>query len=321
MALKTAFTELFGLKHPIALAPMALVAGGRLAAAVSDAGGLGLIGGGYGDPEWTEREIAAAGNSRYGVGFITWKLQENIRALELALAANPASIMLSFAEDAGIARRVSDAGVPLIWQVQSVEQARFARDHGAAVIVAQGSEAGGHGAARATLPLVPAVVDAVAPIPVLAAGGIADGRGLAAALMLGAAGILAGSRFYASAEALSHPAAKQKLVAASGDHTLRSSVFDRLRRIDWPRPYDIRTLANPVLARWDADPDGLSGVIDAEIAAFETARDSGDFDHAAVIAGEAADLINDAPPAGELVARMAAEAEAALARPPGLLGN
>ena len=137
--------------------------------------------------------------------------------------------MLSFGDPAPFVPPIRAAGARLILQVQTLADARAAAALGADVVVAQGAEAGGHGAKRATLPLVPAVVDAIAPTPVAAAGGIADGRGLAAALVLGAAGVLAGTRFYASREALGHAAAKARLVEGAGDATLRTTVFDLVR--------------------------------------------------------------------------------------------
>jgi len=215
VAIRTALTEAFGLAYPIVLAPMGQVAGGRLAAAVSNAGGLGLVGGGYGDPDWLVRELGlvrAATDRPWGVGLITWHATP--AAVELALRAHPAAFLLSFGDVRPLAPAIKDAGCALICQVQDVEAARAAAAAGADFVVAQGSEAGGHGAIRATLPLVPAVVDAVAPVPVLAAGGIADGRGLAAALMLGAHGAMVGSRFAAAGESLAHEQAKARIVAA-----------------------------------------------------------------------------------------------------------
>src|SRR5918998_3703704 len=204
VAIRTALTERFGLEYPIVSAPMGAVAGGRLAAAVSNAGALGLVGGGYGAPDWmrTELSIARDGTARpWGVGLITWHATHE--TVELALSYEPHALMLSFGDPAPYVPTIKEVGCQLICQVQDVEGALVAEAAGAAFIVAQGTEAGGHGTERAsTLPLVPAVIDAVSATPVLAAGGIADGRGLAAAMMLGAQGVLIGTRFYASREAL-----------------------------------------------------------------------------------------------------------------------
>jgi nitronate monooxygenase len=202
----------------------------------------------------------------------------------------------------------------LLCQVQTLDQARQAIAHGADVLIAQGAEAGGHGMSRGTLTLVPAVVDVAGDIPVAAAGGIADGRGLAAALMLGADGVLMGTRFYASQEAAALLGAKDRLVAASGDATIRSILFDIARRNVWPAPYTGRVLANRFTERWRGRELELLQRQAEEAARYDAARAAGDFDTAAVIAGEAVDLISDIPPASEIVERVATEAEALLVR-------
>jgi nitronate monooxygenase len=189
---------------------MAQISGGRLAAAVTGAGGLGLIAGGYGDAEWLQREFDLADEARVGCGFITWSLARRPEVLDLALQRHPAAIMLSFGDPAGFAERIREAGAPLICQVQTLAQARRALEVGADIVVAQGSEAGGHGmTGRSTITLVPEVVDFVAERSpetlVLAAGGISDGRGVAAAVVLGADGVVVGTRFWASARRWSRP--------------------------------------------------------------------------------------------------------------------
>jgi nitronate monooxygenase len=293
---------LLGLRYPLLLAPMAAVSGGRLAAAVSRAGGLGLIGGGYGDRAWLVEQLRLCAGQPFGVGFITWALRRSPGLLELALQAQPRAVLLSFGELAEAGRRTRDAGVVLIAQVQTVRQAREAVAQGAQIVVAQGGEAGGHGGLRGTLALVPAVVDAVAPVPVVAAGGIADGRGLAAALMLGAAGALCGTAFYACDESLADAAAKRRLVEASGDDTAKGPLFDLLRGLAWPAgPWALRTLRNRHVDRWADDLDGLRADLPAQQALLVQARARGDFDIAPVIAGEAADLVRARRPAAEVV--------------------
>ncbi|MCB1745670.1 MAG: nitronate monooxygenase [Gammaproteobacteria bacterium] len=308
-----------GIVHPLLSAPMAGVAGGRLAAAVSRAGGPGFIGGGYCGPEWSGAELAAAGDVPVGIGFIGWRLAARPAVLDLALAHGVRAVLLSFGEPAPFAPAIRAPGARLVVQVQSVAQARAARDAGADVVVAQGSEAGGHAGQRATLPLVPAVVDAVAPLPVVAAGGIADGRGLAAALMLGAAGGMLGSRFYACAESLAAPALRAVVVAASGDDSVRSPAFDRLRGWDWPPGYALRTLANAVTREYAADPAAFERDIDSARIDYARAVATADTERAAVIVGEAADLVGDCPPAADLVVRIVAEAAACLAGAAALL--
>jgi nitronate monooxygenase len=312
MPITTRLTERLGVRHPIMLAPMDIVSDGRLAAAVSQAGGFGIIGGGYGDAAWLAREMDAAGDARVGVGFITWSMARQPRLLDLVLERRPPAVMLSFGEVQPHADRIKAAGALLICQVQTLEQARQAVAQGADVLVAQGAEAGGHGISRGTFPLVPAVVDIAGDIPVAAAGGIADGRGVAAALMLGADGVLMGSRFYASQEAAALATAKQRIVAATGDATIRGVLFDIARRNVWPAPYAGRVLANSFSERWRGREVELLQKQAEEAARYDAARAAGDFDTAAVIAGEAVDLIGDIPPAGEIVERVASEAEALL---------
>ena len=313
MPITTRLTELLGVRHPIMLAPMDIVADGRLAAAVSRAGGFGIIGGGYGDEAWLTREMDAAGDARVGIGFITWSMARQPRLLDLVLERRPPAVMLSFGEIAPHADRIKAGDALLLCQVQTLDQARGAIAHGADLLIAQGAEAGGHGISRGTLPLVPAVVDVAGDIPVAAAGGIADGRGLAAALMLGADGVLMGTRFFASQEAAALAGAKDRIVAASGDATIRSVLFDIARRNVWPAPYTGRVLANRFTERWRGREVELLQKQTEEATRYDAARAAGDFDTAAVIAGEAVDLIGDIPSAGEIVERVATEAEALLA--------
>ncbi len=313
--ISTALTEMFGLQHPIVLGPMGGVSGGLLAAAVSNAGGLGMVGGGYGDPAWLHAELACVGaNTRapWGVGLITWSCEPELVAL--ALSYRPHAFMLSFGDPRLYGAAIRAAGCKLICQVQDLEGARLAREAGADVIVAQGTEAGGHGGTLATMPLVPAVVDAVTPIPVVAAGGIADGRGLAAALMLGAQGALIGTRFCASTEALGHPEAKQRIVHAHGGQTSRTRVFDIVRGYDWPAPYTGRALQNHFMQQWHGREAVLANQLEPEKAAYAVATRGADFDTALVWAGEAASLIHSVESASDLVAQISAQAQQQLSR-------
>lgn len=314
--LVTRLTERFGIEHPILSAPMALAGGGALAAAVTRAGGLGLIGGGYGDDAWLDQQFAAAGNTRTGCGFITWSLAGQPHLLGKVLEHQPAALMLSFGDPAPFAGEIAAAAVPMICQCQSLAHVRQALEAGAAVIVAQGAEAGGHGHARGTLPFVPEVADLLArespDTLLLAAGGIADGRGLAAALMLGADGVLVGTRFWASREALVHVNHHAVAIAATGDETVRSSLPDIARQLDWPRPFDIRVSAKGFAAKWAGRDRELKDAVEAEGPAYKAAFTAGDPQNAAVIFGEAAGLISDIPTAGEIVERMVAEAAACI---------
>ena len=194
---------------------------------------------------------------------------------------------------------------------ESLECAKAALDAGADILVAGGAEGGGHGVSRGTLALVPAIVDLAGRpgVPVVAAGGIADGRGLAAALMLGAAGVALGTRLYATVEAAGFEAAKQRIVDASGDDSLRSVVFDISRNNVWPAPFTGRCLVNDHARRWMGREVELMQNVQAVAAEYAAARAAGNFDTAAVIAGEAVGLIHDVPPAAEIVDRIVTEAD------------
>lgn len=311
----TALTQRFSLQYPLVLAPMGGVAGGELAAAVSNAGGLGLVGGGYGEAAWLHREldlVRKLTRKPWGVGLITWSIAPGI--LDLVLAYQPQAVLLSFGDPRPHSEKIRASGAALICQVQSLADARIAQEAGADFIVAQGSEAGGHGSYRSSLPLTPALVDAVAPSPVLVAGGISDGRGLAAALMLGAEGALIGTRFYASPQALGLAAAKQQLVEREGGDTVRTQVFDIVRGYDWPAPYTGRALRNGFVARWHGREAALRESLAQERGAYFAAAEAGDADTAVVWAGEGIDLINAIEDADLLVRRIGAQAEAQLYR-------
>lgn len=318
--LQTALSRRLGLQLPIIGAPMGGVSGAALCAAVSRAGGLGMIGAGYGDLDWLRRELALLRSLNpgcpWGVGLITWSSSDAL--VECVLDACPDVVMLSFGDVAPLMERLREADVTVMAQVQSVAAARAARDAGVDVIVAQGAEAGGHGARRSTLPLVPAVVDAVAPVPVAAAGGIADGRGLAAALMLGAQAVLVGTRLSASEEALGHPSVKHKLVERSGDDTVRTTVFDIVRELNWPRGFTGRAVENCFVRSWSGREELLRSALPAEQSRFRAAQDSGDTDTAIVWAGECIDLIHGVEPAGCIVRRIADDAGACLRKVAGL---
>jgi nitronate monooxygenase len=314
MALSTGFTRLFGVRHPIGLAPMGGSAGGALAAAVSRGGGFGMVGGG--DREWLDRElpiVAADARGPWGVGFLTWAVTSGV--LKHALGYGPNAVMLSFGDPTPFAEIVRKAGVALILQVTDLQEARQAVDLGADVIVAQGTEAGGHGArrGRSTLPFVPVVVDLAGSVPVLAAGGIADGRGIAAVLALGAAGALIGTRFQATVEVLADPATVKAIVEGRGEDTERSAVLDIVRGSRWPGKYTARTLGHPHLDRWRGREAELVGDPQAG-RDYQSDVERGVIPPLPVWAGEGIDLVTDVPSAADLVTALAAQAEVALAR-------
>jgi len=322
------FSHHFQLTTPIALAPMAHASGGALAAACAQAGALGLLGGGYGELPWLQTQHALAlqllqddapALNRIGCGFITWKLAEDASALDWLLDKPhaPAALMLSFGDPRPFAARIAKRGVPLICQIQRLEQLPPCLEAGAAVIVAQGAEAGGHGMhglqGRATFSLVPEMADALAAQSpstlLLAAGGIADGRGLAAALMLGADGVLMGTRLWASAESLASSGAVGAALQANGDETARSSVFDVLRRKNWPPEFDFRALRNGLHREWETRVNELRAAPDAARADYDAGVAAQDFQRAHVTVGEAVGLLRDAPSAIELIERITKQAE------------
>ena len=299
-----------------------------MAAACARAGALGLVGGGYGDLAWTQREyrlaLQAVDSQRIGIGFITWKLDEDASALDwvldLPLEERPRAVMLSFGDARRYAARIAASGAPLICQIQRLEQAAQALEAGAQVLVAQGAEAGGHGMnglnGRSTLTLVPELADWLAghapETLLLAAGGIADGRGLAAALTLGADGALLGTRLWATQESLAPLGAKQAALAAGGDGTARSAVFDILRRKHWPAPYDFRALRNDLHRSWEGRVDALRAAPEAAQASYDAGVQAGDYSRAHATVGEAIGLVHDLPEAGVLVKRLHAQAQAVL---------
>ena len=313
--IRTALTDLFGLEYPIVLAPMGGASGAELAAAVSNAGGLGVVGGAYGDPAFLARELdgmTTKTSRKWGVGLITWKAGED--AFKVALGHAPDAFFLSFGDPLKFAGEIKAAGCTLICQVQDVETALAAKSAGADLIVAQGTEAGGHGAnARSTLTLVPVVTDAVAPTPVLAAGGISDGRSVAAALALGAAGVVIGTRFCATQESLLHPEAKRRLVRAKSGDTVRTTVFDAVRGYHWPAPFTGRALRNRFWREWESNRAGLQ-TDEALRESYRQAQREADFDTVVIWAGEGVDLVSDIPAAGDLVRQIGHDAEVGLRR-------
>jgi nitronate monooxygenase len=298
-----------GVTDPVLLAPMDLVSGGRLAAAVTDAGGLGIIGGGYGDEAWLREQFAAADGARVGVGFITWSLSRQPHLIDVCIEHDPVAVMFSFGDASKHIEKVKKAGILAICQVQTAAMAREAVEQGADIIVAQGAEGGGHGIACGTISLVPTVVDTVGDrVPVVAAGGIADGRGFAAALALGASGVVLGTRFYASEEAIGHADAKRRIVECNGgEETIRGILFDMARDNVWPAPYSGRVLRNQFSEKWLGRERELLQHLHVETPRYAEARENGQYDTAAVIAGESAGLIHDVLPAKAIVGDLVRE--------------
>jgi nitronate monooxygenase len=315
--ISTRLTQRLGLAHPIVSAPMAFAAGGALAAAVTQAGGLGLIGGGYGDRDWIEAQFAAAAGARVGVGFITWSLAKSPSLLSSVLTHRPAAVMLSFGDPRPFADEIRGAKAALICQCQSIAHVAEAVQAGADLIVAQGTEAGGHGALRGTLSFVPEAADYLgrhAPDTLLlAAGGIGDGRALAAALMLGADGVLVGTRFWAAAEALVQPGHHRAILETGGDGTVRTRLPDIARALAWPPGFTARTRRNAFTQRWQGREAELQEALAEEGPRYRRAFEAGDPEETAVWFGEAAGVIHSIAPARDIVHGMVEQAGQRLA--------
>ena len=323
--IETSFTRAFGIDCPIAQAPMGGAVSVDLICAVCEAGGLGMQGVSWYEPAAMVAEIAEIRRRTarpFAVNFVM-EWDQHTRLAQCIEAGAPV-ISLSWGDPTAYFPRLRAARVKTIVTVASADEARRAADLGADAICAQGVEAGGHVCSTVgTMVLLPAVVDAVAPLPVVAAGGIADGRGLAAALALGGAGAWIGTRFLAAPEGDAHDDWKHRIVTARETDTVYTDLFD----IGWPRaPH--RVLRNSTFDRWEAagrPPTGQrpgEGDVPARQPngtpllrySFDSALPgaSGDIEATCLYAGQSAGLVRDIVPAGALVARIVAEAEAAL---------
>ncbi|MFT4040228.1 MAG: nitronate monooxygenase [Thermomicrobiales bacterium] len=316
----TPLCQLLGIEVPIFNASMAGTATGVLAAAVSNAGGFGMIGGtSSGGAAWLREQIAAARTRTslpFGVGFIS-SFPETPDLVEVALAEGVAAINHSFADPTPYVAPAHAAGVRVFAQVQSLAGALRAAEAGVDVIIAQGGEAGGHAGTTGTFALLPAIVDAVAPIPVVAAGGVADGRGFAAALMLGAQGVWMGTRFVASPEWGGGGWEQRAVLAATADDTVQTSVFDRLFDRPFPAGIDDRMVRNAFITAWQGNTMEITPDNTALQEVVRRAEAQGDLSVAGVSAGVSAGLISGMQPAADIVHAIAREAEDLLRQRPG----
>lgn len=310
MVLTTPWSESFGLRVPVVNAPMGGVAGGRFAAAVTAAGGLGMIGmGSAGSTAALEDELRQLGDEpRFGIGLVDWVIRSQPGLFDAALTARPALLSVSFSADWSWVAHARDAGITTATQVYDRAGARRAADAGVDVLVARGAEGGGHGETSiATLPLLDAVLDAVS-VPVLAAGGIGSPRSLAAVLAAGASGAWLGTCLSACTETLTSDGARQALIAATGTDTTATRVFDVGQGRAWPPRFPSRVLVNDFLRRWADRADALAqdAVARDELA---TAIAADDRRIAPVAAGEGVGMIAGVYPVGEVVERLCAGAE------------
>ncbi|MGI8742266.1 MAG: NAD(P)H-dependent flavin oxidoreductase [Bryobacteraceae bacterium] len=302
--LKTLLTTGWGLRHPIIGAPMANAARGRLARAITLAGGLGMIGVGSKDsPDFIQRESAIARGdgapARFGIGLMAWLLEARPELLDAAIREQPFLISISFGSVQPYSDRLHRAGILLATQVNNHAAAVAAAQAGAGVIVAQGTEAGGHTGFTATLPLLQIVLEAVDK-PVLAAGGIGTAAGLSAVLAAAAEGAWIGTRFLLCPETDHTDSARERLIAAKETDTIHTSVFDRVNRLAWPEEFPGRALRNAFAEQWDGREQELMLQAD-EIARFRAGADRKDYDVTSIYAGQAVGLLKQRQTAAEVV--------------------
>jgi NAD(P)H-dependent flavin oxidoreductase YrpB (nitropropane dioxygenase family) len=316
VAMRTRATELLGIEHPVVLGGMGGGTSPELVIAVSNAGGLGVKGC-VGDPPAEIARLAetirGATDQPFGLNLLLF--QANAEAIEAVVAARPAVLSTAWPateqELVPIFERAHAAGLKVMHMASTVYEARRAAEAGADVIVAQGTEGGGHVGEMGTFVLVPMVVRAVAPVPVLAAGGIADGAGLAAALMLGAEGVLLGTRFLATNESPLPEGYKQAICRSDGHDTLLTELPDVISGVVWPGAF-ARVLRNRFIQDWlgrEADVRRYRAELRENL---QRAREQGDVEHGSLLIGQDAGLIDRVEPAAEVVSRIVAEAETIL---------
>jgi enoyl-[acyl-carrier protein] reductase II len=317
--LHTPVCDLLGIRHPILQGSFGPWTNAEVPAAVSAAGGLGSVGTALIDAERVRtliRRVRELTDQPFAVNFTARPLVEEVFAA--ALEEQPRVISFALGDPGDLVPRAHDVGAAFVQQVHTVEQALQAQERGVDVIIAQGSDAGGMGGPVGSLTLLPQVVDAVAPLPVLAAGGIADGRGLAAALLLGAQGANIGTRFLASVEAGIDESWKQRIVEAASEDAVRVERPDRLFGSKPESGYDVapRVLRTPFVDVWNV----AEGDEDRMRAEFGAALPAGSAHELVPFTGQTAGLIHDVLPVAEIVDRLVADAEAALRRAATLAG-
>ena len=322
--IRTPVCDIFGIDHPIFLGGMGSIYSPTLVAAVSEAGGLGAMGCHRLNPQQIKEaaaDIRSRTNRSFALNFLIFHAEEE--SFAAALAERPPAMAFAWPRPdqdvKSYVGRAKDAGCKVTYMAGGVPEALLGVEAGADVIVAQGTEGGGHVSWNATMALVPMVVDAVGSVPVIAAGGIADGRGLAAALALGAQGVLLGTRFLASEESPLHPNFKQAIVDADGHDTVLTEIPDIAQATVWPGAMS-RAKRNRFIERWAGQEWALRQNQVQALADLMAARKAGDVEEASLSMGQDAGLIHDIPPAGEIVKRIAEQAEEILStRLPGML--
>lgn len=321
--IRTLLTDLLDARVPVISAPMTPQAGGDLARAVSQAGAIGMLG--FDEDESAESiasEVAILQTGppiSYGIGLVVWVLERRPELLDFAIAAKPKMVSVSFGDPKPYVGRLHDAGILVASQVQNRRAAQTALDAGVDILVAQGTEAGGHTGAVGTLPLLQLVLE-MTDRPVVAAGGIVTGRGLAAVLAAGAVGAWVGTPFLLAGESRTTPQAQQLIVASDETQTILTSVYDRVQRKGWTPEFRGRALRNPFVERWDKREDALMSD-PAAIAEFEQAKSLRDYTRANIYAGQSVGAVNEIVPAAHIVRDLEAGALAALGAATNLLAD
>jgi NAD(P)H-dependent flavin oxidoreductase YrpB (nitropropane dioxygenase family) len=309
----TRICDLLGVAHPIVLGGMGTATSPSLVAAVSNGGGFGTLGTSSLTVDQLERDIASIRERTgkpFGINHLLFLTQDEM--FRVTLRARPAVIAFAWARlDQDLReyfKRAHDVGAKVMYMAGEVPLAVRAAEAGAEIIVAQGTEAGGHVGWMASMPLVPMIVKAVAPLPVLASGGIADGRGLAAALALGAEGVLLGTRFMATPEAPIHANFKQAIVRSDGHDTVLTEIPDIVSGRVWPGAMN-RAQRNRLIERWAGREWALRQHLHEAALAVLEARRAGDVDNAPLSFGQDAGLIDSIKGAEDVIRDIVAEAE------------
>jgi NAD(P)H-dependent flavin oxidoreductase YrpB (nitropropane dioxygenase family) len=310
----TRICDLLGIVHPIVLGGMGTATTAPLVAAVSNAGGFGTLGTSAFNATTLETEVASVRERTekpFGINHLLFQIQEDM--FTVTLSAKPAVAAFAWArKDQNLReyfQRAHDVGCRIMYMAGEVPEALRAADAGADVIVAQGTEAGGHVGWMASLPLLPMMVKAIAPLPVLCAGGIADGRGLAAALALGAEGVLLGTRFMATPEAPIHPNFKQAIVESDGHDTVLTEIPDLASQRVWPGAMS-RAQRNGFIERWSGREWALRQNAQEVGSQVSAARAAGDINNASISFGQDAGLIDSVKGVREVIGDIISEAEA-----------
>jgi len=308
--MRTAITEMLGIEHPIILAGMGSVSVSDLAAAVSNAGGLGVLGAAFWPPDHLRAEIRRVKSlttKPFGVDLLVADGAPGMEELVRIILEEDVPVFVSGLGNPGaLVDEMHRRGMKILAMVGNVRQAQRCAASGVDIVVAQGTEAGGHTGRVATFPLVPAVVDAIRPVPVAAAGGIADGRGLAAALALGASAAVVGTRFVATREAHGHDNYKQAIVAASEEDTAVTRVYTGK---------SARVIRNAYVDQWagrEAEIDRFPIQLQKNWANVQAAVEGGDTGVGMIPAGQASGIIHSIVSAADIVRDMMAEAEQVL---------